>query len=65
LPVSTVVPAPIWLMAPVPLRTPPTSSVSDRLNASAPLLTTSPAMLPVLPPLPICRVPALIVVPPL
>jgi len=34
------------------------------LNVSAALSTMSPATLPAVPPLPICSVPALIVVPP-
>jgi hypothetical protein len=38
--------------------------VSLRLNASAALSTMLPATLPVVPPLPSCSVPALIVVPP-
>jgi hypothetical protein len=36
-----------------------------RLNTSAALSTMSPTMLPVAPPLPICSVPALIVVMPM
>jgi hypothetical protein len=40
-------------------------TVSERLKASVPLSVTLPTMLPVVPPLPSCKVPALIVVPPL
>jgi len=36
----------------------------ERLNARVALVTTSPAMKPVVPPAPICNTPPLIVVPP-
>ncbi len=37
---------------------------SERLNLRAPLSTIAPVMLPAVPPDPICKVPAEIVVPP-
>ena len=48
----------------VPLMTPRKVSASLRLKTRVPLSTMSPATLPVVPPSPICSVPALIVVPP-
>ena len=39
--------------------------LSERLKASTPLSVTLPAMEPVVPPLPSCRVPAEMTVPPL
>ena len=55
---------PSLAMPPVPEMLPLKANASLRLNASVPLLTTSPRIAPVVPPLPSCRVPALIVVPP-
>lgn len=55
-------PTPVCVTAPLPEITPPKLALSDRLKASVPLLATSPAMLPLVPPLPICSVPAPIVV---
>jgi hypothetical protein len=49
---------------PEPLTAPAKVEVSLRLNTRAALSVTFPAMLPLAPPLPICSVPALIVVPP-
>ena len=49
---------------PVPEMTPAKVRASARLKISVPLLVTLPVIEPVVPPLPICRVPALIVVPP-
>ncbi len=48
----------------MPVIVPPNVTASDRLNASVALLTTPPASDPVVPPDPICSVPAEIVVPP-
>ena len=60
-----VVPVPLFVTAPVPLIVLPTVSASLRLNASVALLTTFPVPSdPVVPPSPICRTPALIVVVP-
>jgi hypothetical protein len=42
----------------------PNVSASDRLNPSVALLMTFPVIAPVVPPAPICSVPAEIVVPP-
>jgi hypothetical protein len=58
------VPLPIWLTDPAPEMTPSKVSASERLKASAALLVTLPMMEPLVPPLPSCSVPALIVVPP-
>ena len=55
---------PVWLTVPVPETFPAKVRVPVRSKAMAPLSTTFPTMLPVAPPLPICRVPALMVVPP-
>ena len=60
-----VVPEPSWVSAPVPETVPAKVTRSERLKASVPLLATLPAMLPVVPPAPICSVPAAMVVPPL
>jgi len=59
-----VVPVPFCWNPPVPDMTPPKLKVSDRLMAKMPLLITLPAIDPVVPPLPSCNVPALIVVVP-
>ena len=66
MPVRVVVPVPACVSVPLPLMTPATVSASLRLKISVPPLTTSgPApSVPVVPPLPICSVPALIVVAP-
>jgi hypothetical protein len=50
--------------APLPEMPPPTMYVSERLMAKMPLLTTLPTIDPLAPPLPSCRAPPLIVVPP-
>ena len=55
---------PAWTSDPLPLIMPAKASVSARSNTSVPSLATSPAMLPVVPPLPSRSVPAAIVVPP-
>ena len=44
--------------------TPPKAKVSERLMANVPLSTTSPVIEPLAPPLPSCRVPPVMVVPP-
>ena len=59
-----VVPVPSCAKAPDPEMTPPKVNVSERLMAKMPLLVTLPAIEPLAPPLPSCRVPPLIVVPP-
>ena len=59
-----VVPGPSCTNAPVPEIVLPNVNVSERLMAKVPLVTTSPAIDPLAPPLPSCNVPALIVVPP-
>ena len=64
LPVRMVVPVPFCCNAPVPEMTPRRVKTSERLTASVPLLSTSPTMPPLVPPLPSCKVPALMVVPP-
>ena len=65
MPVSDVVPAPIWFTAPVPEITPETVTASDRLKAKVALLTMLPVpSVPAVPPSPTCRVPAEIVVVP-
>ncbi|KGD58782.1 outer membrane autotransporter barrel 6 domain protein [Burkholderia pseudomallei] len=64
-PVSVVVPVPICWIPPVPEITPLTvPALSLRLKISVPLSTTFPTMLPEVPPLPSCKAPAEIVVPP-
>src|SRR5437762_3353461 len=63
-PVSTNVPEPDWVKEPEPETTPAKVMESERLKASAALFVTLPAMLPVVPPLPTCRTPAEMVVPP-
>ena len=57
-------PVPAWVSEPVPVMTPAKVMLSERLKASTPLSVTLPAIEPVVPPLPTCSVPALIVVPP-
>ena len=61
------VPGPICVRPPLPLTGTPKTAESERLKASRLLSTTALVLLiePVVPPLPICRVPALIVVRPL
>ncbi|GJD43420.1 hypothetical protein AFCDBAGC_1272 [Methylobacterium cerastii] len=49
---------------PVPEMFPAKVVAVPELNASTPLFTTSPTIEPVVPPAPICSVPAEIVVPP-
>ena len=60
-------PARPCVTVPVPLMTPPTASAASlRLKVKAALSTTAPVpSWPVVPPLPTCSVPALIVVVPL
>jgi len=60
-----VVPGPICANAPLPEMTPPNGNVSERLMAKMPLFVTSPTIDPLAPPLPSCKVPPLMVVPPL
>ena len=57
-------PLPMCDTVPLPLMAPAKVEASDRLKASAPLSTTLPTMLPLEPPAPNCRVPALMNVPP-
>jgi hypothetical protein len=64
LPVKMVVPVPSWSTRPVPLIAPASASVFERFSTSAALLVMSPTTAPVVPPLPSCRVPAAMVVPP-
>src|SRR6266511_495048 len=59
-----VVPAPFCWNAPLPDVTPPNVIVSERLTAKVPLFVTLPTIDPLAPPLPSCRLPAVIVVPP-
>ena len=59
-----VVPGPACTKPPVPEMALPNVNVSERLMAKVPLVTTSPAIDPLAPPLPSCSVPALMVVPP-
>ena len=60
-----VVPAPAWTSAPLPLIALASVTVSLRLTLRVPSLTIAPApMLPDVPPSPICKVPAPIVVAP-
>jgi hypothetical protein len=59
-----VVPVPICANAPPPEMTPPKEYVSERLMAKMPLSTTLPVSEPVVPPLPSCSVPPVMVVPP-
>ena len=62
---KTAVLVPLLVTAPVPLIAFATVIASLRLNANVPLLTTAPVPSdPVVPPLPICNVPVLIVVVP-
>ena len=59
------VPAPCLSTEPVPLMLPSKVMLSERLKIRAALSVTLPVIEPVVPPLPICRVPAAMVVPPL
>ena len=59
------VPAPCLSTEPVPLMTAAEGELSVRLKIRAALSMTLPVIEPVVPPLPICRVPAAMVVPPL
>ena len=63
-PVSVSVPLPNLVRPPVPEMMSPYEMLSDRLKASVPLFVMLPVTEPVVPPLPMVRVPALIVVPP-
>ena len=65
MPVKVTMPALISRTLPEPLMLPAKVMLSERLKASTPLSRTLPMMEPVVPPLPICRVPAAMVVPPL
>ncbi|CAM5204718.1 hypothetical protein BTHI11S_06332 [Bosea thiooxidans] len=58
-------PAPVLVRLPEPEIVPPKLKSSSRLKISEPLLVTVPEIEPEVPPFPICKVPALIVVPPL
>ena len=64
MPVKMSVPGPAWLKLPVPLIAPAKVRLLLWLNTRAALSITLPAMLPVVLPFPICKVPAPIVVPP-
>ena len=65
-PVSVVVPAPNWVNVPVPVMFCPSVNASLRLMRRAALFVMVPLpSVPVVPPLPTCSVPALIVVVPL
>ncbi|MNV26685.1 hypothetical protein D3C71_1178100 [compost metagenome] len=57
-------PVPVFVTLPTPLMLPAKAVPLARLKTSVAWLVTSPVMLPLLPPLPICKVPALTVVPP-
>ncbi|MOA40380.1 hypothetical protein D3C78_1622480 [compost metagenome] len=61
---STRVPLPFCCTAPLPDTTPAKVKTSLRLNTRLLLLVILPATEPVAPPLPICSVPALMLVPP-
>jgi len=63
-PVSVVTPVPACVREPLPVIAPAKETTSLRLKTSPALLVMLPATLPAVPPSPICRVPALIVVPP-
>ena len=64
--VSVVVPVPAWVTVPVPeILALTTKALSLRLKTRAPLSVMAPVpMVPDVPPLPICKVPALMVVVP-
>jgi hypothetical protein len=63
--VNVVVPLPAWVTEPAPEIALPTVIASLRLNASAALSVTLPEPKePLVPPLPICNVPAVMVVAP-
>ena len=59
-----VAPVPFCSNAPMPEITPPKVKTSEQLMAKTLSLTTSPTIDPLVPPSPICKVPAEIVVPP-
>ena len=61
---SVSVPVPDWVSDPVPETMPAKVTLSERLKTNVPLFVTLPMIEPDVPPLPICRVPALMVVPP-
>jgi len=64
-PVSVVVPVPAWVSVPVPLIALATVRALLRLIVNAGVIDDAPApSAPVVPPLPTCSVPALIVVTP-
>jgi hypothetical protein len=56
--------APFCWNAPVPEITPPNMNVLERLTANVPSFVTLPTIDPLVPPSPSCRVPPVIVVPP-
>ena len=58
-------PGPFCWNAPMPEMTLPKVKTSERLIAKMPLLITLPRIDPLVPPLPSCKVPALMVVGPL
>jgi hypothetical protein len=62
--VKIVVPAPFCWNSPLPEITPPNVNVSERLMAKVPLFVTLPTIDPFAPPSPSCKVPPVIVVPP-
>ena len=61
-PDSVNVPAPFFVSVPVPLITPAYVTLSDRFQTKAALFTMSAVTEPDVPPLPICTVPALLVI---
>ena len=63
--VKVVLPVPACCTAPVPEIAPEKVTASDLLKARPELSITLPAIDPVVPPLPSCRMPLLMVVPPL
>ena len=65
MPVSVVVPVPICCSEPVPETTPAKVMLSERSKVRIALSETFPVIDPDVAPLPICSVPAEIVVPPL
>ena len=64
LPPSVTVPGPSSSRPPLPLMSPAKATSSERLKASTPLFSTLPAIMPVVPPSPSCRVPPEMIVPP-
>ena len=63
-PARVKVPVPCLVRLPLPLIAPPRLRASERLMIKAALLTISPLTPPEMPPLPSCKVPAVMVVVP-